>query len=318
MAYSRLRRWWHDRLPATDALTLTQGNIYILPSKAGVTFALTLALMLVASINYQLSLGYALTFLLAGAGLTSMILTHRVLRGLSLRLRPPQAVFAGAPAMLEIAVQSAGRRGHGLGFALLEPEVGRHQRIWVRLEVPPAGEARVQLAWTPPHRGVHRLPLLIAETRYPFGLFRAWTLWRTQSPLLAYPAPEQPPVPLPRAQASGPDAPAGRREGGGDLEGVRAYQRGDALRRIVWKKAARSGELVSRDTATPARQQLWLDFEQLRLNDPEGRLSRLAAWVLQAEARGLQHGLRLPGREIAPGQGEVHCRQALEALALWS
>jgi hypothetical protein len=44
--------------------------------------------MLLASINYQLNLGYALTFLLAGAGLVSMHLTHGTLRGLTLHLRP--------------------------------------------------------------------------------------------------------------------------------------------------------------------------------------------------------------------------------------
>jgi hypothetical protein len=54
-------------------------------------FALTLLLMLLASINYQLNLGYALTFLLAGSGLVSMHLTHGTLRGLTLHLRPVAA-----------------------------------------------------------------------------------------------------------------------------------------------------------------------------------------------------------------------------------
>jgi len=48
----------------------------------------TLLVMLVSSINYQLNLGYVLTFLLAGSGLVSIHLTHGTLRGLTLRLRP--------------------------------------------------------------------------------------------------------------------------------------------------------------------------------------------------------------------------------------
>ena len=47
---------------------LTQRNVYILPTRAGWMFALTLLVLLVASINYQLNLGYVLTFLLAGSG----------------------------------------------------------------------------------------------------------------------------------------------------------------------------------------------------------------------------------------------------------
>ncbi len=64
----RFRAWWQARLPRTDTWTLTQRNIYILPTAAGWAFALTLLVMLLASINYQLNLGYVLTFLLAGSG----------------------------------------------------------------------------------------------------------------------------------------------------------------------------------------------------------------------------------------------------------
>jgi hypothetical protein len=82
------RAWWQARLPLTDTWQLGQRNIYILPTRAGFTFAGTLLVMLLAAINYQLNLGYALTFLLAGAGLVSMHVTHGNLRGLTLHLRP--------------------------------------------------------------------------------------------------------------------------------------------------------------------------------------------------------------------------------------
>jgi hypothetical protein len=83
---ARLRRWWLSRLPLTDRWTLGQRNVYILPTRAGLTFAATLIVMLLAALNYQLNLGYALTFLLAGAGLVSMHTTHGALRGLTLHL----------------------------------------------------------------------------------------------------------------------------------------------------------------------------------------------------------------------------------------
>ena len=67
---------------------------------------------------------------------------------------------------------------------------------------------------------------------------------------------------------------------GGEFDGVRSYRRGDAMRRIVWKKAAKTGELVSRDTSESASRELWLDFDGAGLADVEARLSRLAAWTL--------------------------------------
>ena len=79
---------------------------------------------------------------------------------------------------------------------------------------------------------------------------------------------------------------------------------------------ARAGELVSRDTMQAQRLELWLDFQQCGVAEREARLSRLAAWVLQADRLGVDYGLRLPAQQIRPAGGEAHRRRCLEALAL--
>ena len=60
----RVRDWWSGRHPRTDHLVLTQRNVYILPTGAGWMLAVTLVVLLIASMNYQLNLGFLLTFLL--------------------------------------------------------------------------------------------------------------------------------------------------------------------------------------------------------------------------------------------------------------
>ena len=93
----RFRAWVSKREPPSDTQLLTQRNIYILPTRAGFMFALTLLVLLVASLNYQLNLGYVLTFLLAGSGAVSLHITHGTLRGLTLHVRPPRRC---SPAMV--------------------------------------------------------------------------------------------------------------------------------------------------------------------------------------------------------------------------
>ena len=65
----RWHAWWNARHPASDTLITTQRNVYIVPTGAGWLFAALLLVLLLASINYQLNLGYLLTLLLAGSGL---------------------------------------------------------------------------------------------------------------------------------------------------------------------------------------------------------------------------------------------------------
>jgi uncharacterized protein (DUF58 family) len=74
---------------------------------------------------------------------------------------------------------------------------------------------------------------------------------------------------------------------------------------------------VSRDTSTSARQELWLDWSACSSLAAEDRLSRLAAWTLAADRAVADYGLRLPGLELEPGDGDTQRLRCLQALALW-
>lgn len=315
----RLQRWFESRVPPNDHLTLTQRNVYILPTRPGLAFVATLLVLLVASINDQLSLGYLLTFLLAGCGLASMHSTHAMLRGLSLHLRPVPPTHAGSPASLVVRLHNPSGDRYGLGLRLAGTTHGP-DTVW--LDAAAQSQTSAHLSFVPSQRGLHPLPLLRIETRFPLGLFGAWAVWRPAGEVLVYPQAETAPPPLPEASAVPHPSGLARSLGGGnEYEGVRAYQRGDALKTVVWKKAAQAlqggGELVVRDSSAQVTQQLWLDHAQCVGLAPEARLSRLCAWVSQAQAAGLDHGLRLPGLEIAPAQGAAHQAECLRALALY-
>jgi uncharacterized protein (DUF58 family) len=309
-----LRRWFEARLPLSDSITLTQRTVYILPTRAGLMLFVTLLVLLVAAINYQLNLGYLLTFLLSGSAVVGMHLSHGTLRGLNLHLLAPLPQFARANALLNVVLsnQRASVR-HGIGVSVLG------LKNWAWNDVPAQGSSTVQVAWQPLQRGWHRAPTLTAETRFPLGTFRVWTVWRPAAQVLVYPAPETHPPPLPPGQARSGGRPQQQARDGGEYDGVRAYRRGDPLKQIVWKKAAQTDRLVSREREPQEGEELWLDFERVGSSESstERKLSRLCAWVLQADRLGLDYGLRLPGKVIPPGGGETHKRECLEALALW-
>lgn len=311
----RIDAWWQARHRPAEQWVMSQRNIYIVPTRAGLFFLLTLLVLLVASINYQLNLGYALTFLLAGSALASMHMTHGSLRGLTLHARAPAAVFAGERASLEVVVTNPGAARHGLGFGAQRP--GEAVQL-AFAEVAGAGQSPVTVGFQAGRRGLQPLPLLRIESRFPFGLFRAWSLWRPAGQLCVYPRPESPAAALPAAGAvAGGPVPARAAAAGGEFDGLRPWRRGDSLRQVAWKKVARTGELVSREGREAARRELWLDWSATRQPDTESRLSRLAAWVLAAEAQGLAYGLRLPGRELPPADGAAHRHAALLTLATW-
>jgi uncharacterized protein (DUF58 family) len=311
---SRFQAWFESRIALRDHTLLTQRNIYILPTWPGFMLAITLLVLLVTSINYQLNLGYVLTFMITGCAVVGMHVCHGTLRGLSMHLNAPEPVFAGSSVTLGINLtcnRSSTRYGIGIGV------LGTGHWAWT--DVPALGSAVVHVTFTPPKRGLHHIPTLTAETRYPLGTFRVWTVWRAAAQVLVYPKPELHPPPLPPGTPMGAGTASTQQQNSGEYDGVRAYRRGDTRKQIVWKKAAKAQELVSRDTQQVQRFELWLDLERTGLpagHNLERQLERLCAWVVLAEKHGLQYGLRLGQREVTPSSGQAHMRNCLQALTL--
>jgi uncharacterized protein (DUF58 family) len=315
---SRWQTWWQARQPLADTHQTTQRNVYIVPTLAGVAFCGTLGVLLLASINEQLSLGYALTFALTGAGLASMHTTHANLRGLQMDLRAPEGVHAGDEYVLELRLHNTGKARFGIAVSA-QLDTGPTEPAWV--DVPALGHAVLRLRLPAVRRGRHGLPRLVVTTRFPLGFFRAWTYWRPASAVWVYPRPEEgtPPFPVQSEAGSGEAASTRRSQAGTDFSGVRSYRRGDSMKQILWRKSALALDqglpLWVRETEAPLARDLWLDWRDTQGRDVEARLSRLTAWVLAAERLGQPYGLRLAGREIAPSLGAPHRLACLELLA---
>ncbi len=276
-------------------------------------------MLLLASINYQLNLGYVLTFLLAGSGIVSMHITHGTLRGLTLHLRPVAPAFAGSPAVLDVVMSSPSSARFGIGLRVLDAPPST--LAWTN--VPAGGQAdgarQLRAGGARPPR---RADALAPRRAFRSACFAPGRCGGRSRQLLVYPRVEADAPALPAARPVAGGATQARRSDGGEIEGVRAYRRGDPLKLIAWKKAAQAletgAELVSRDTSTSARQELWLDWSACGA-------ARAPRSACRASRRGrspphradADYGLRLPGLEIEPGDGDAQRTRCLEALALW-
>jgi uncharacterized protein (DUF58 family) len=146
--------------------------------------------LLVASINYQLNLGYLLTFLLAGSAVVGMHVCHGTLRGLTMQLHSARpGLCRGSSATLASTCATRRRTArHGIGLAVL----GAPRPLgWT--DVPGQGSATVQVAFQP-SAGPATLPPLTAETRFPLGTFRVWTVWRPAPGCWSTPRPSPAPA----------------------------------------------------------------------------------------------------------------------------
>jgi uncharacterized protein (DUF58 family) len=313
---------WLDRIaprlrlrrgPHAGDYRIEPRGLYILPTRAGLLFGAMLLVMLVTAINYQLALGYALTFLLVGVGLVSMIQTWRNLLGITLRPGRAEPVHAGEFAELGLMLQIASGPER---FALELHVPGNAQPT--PIDLTPGAERLVNVALATEHRGWLAAPRMRLESTWPLGLWCAWTWWHPQQRLLVLPRLETPGMPLPPADSEGSDL-QGRSRGDDDFAAIRPFRAGDSPRRLAWKAMARTGAdtLLIREFEGGSGGLLWLDFSSLPHGlSVEERLSRLARWVNDAELAGLRYGLRLPSGSVDPDLGPAHRAECMRRLAL--
>ncbi|MBY6032463.1 DUF58 domain-containing protein [Marinobacter daepoensis] len=306
---ARWRRWINRRIPRSDSQVLSQKNIFILPTAAGVVFGFLLLIMLITAINYQNSLIYLLTFLLGALFVGAMHQTHRNLSGLTVDVVRAGEGQAGEDIPFTLRVTAGKDAGLGLDLSVEDSSVAGVHVL--------SSESREVVVPVPSaYRGYLRPDRIRIETRFPFGLLKAWTWLRPVSSGVAFPRP----IPAPDTNSTvmdGQELLASSPVSGQDTADLRPWREGDMSQRVMWKRFARSGQMIVADWQGEQGSPHWLDFNAFPGVDAETRLSYLAWMVLDRVQKNAEFGLALPGDAIEPDAGALHGERCLRALATW-
>jgi len=310
--FGRKAQDWARRRQGIDPHSgcLTSRRIYILPTRAGVIYAAVVFTMLIGSMNYNNNMGFALTFLLVGIGITSIYHCHRNIADVYLHFAGSQPAFAGEFVRFNFVIENQST------FPRTQLRFGHDGCQEISGTLPPGERQQVSLRVKTTRRGRLTLPRLLLSTRYPLGLFRAWTWINMDIDEVIYPQPV-PFAPMSMVNHDGTTTAGRRSAGDDDFSGLRTYRVGDPPKRIAWKVLARTGETLVTEYHGGAHDLVWIDWQDFPVRDLEERLSLLTRRVLDAETSGEAWGLRIPGRTIAPDRGTVHRHRCLQALALY-
>jgi len=303
--------WTWRRYLAGSDVKISNRQLFILPTRMGFVFTLLLFTLLMAAINYENGLSYALTFILAALGQVSMLYTHRNLLGLRFMAGNAAAVFAGQVARFQVTLRNDTARPRHQVQLTCDGEV------FATVDLGPHAQQRVILERPATKRGLMDIPDIKAQTRFPIGLLYTWsTRICLEQQCIVYPHPS-PPGQLPLASSGEDRLQHEGRGSGDDFTGFREYRKGDSLKQVHWKAVAQGRGMQTKLYGSGGGEDLWLDWGLLAGRDTEQRLQQLCRWVLDAEEMNVNYGLRLPDQEIAPNSGVEHQHRCLRALALY-
>ena len=296
---------------APSDVILGRRQLFMLPTRFGLLFALLLVVQLLTAINYGNGLAYALTFLLGSLAVVSMLYTHRNLFQLRLAAGICAPVFAGEAAVFRIHLTNdSDTPRFGVTVMCDKKEIAG-------VDIPARGSADVELPVPATQRGRLAIPPVTVTTRFPLGLLYSWSRRvALEQSCLVYPRPADPTPRRTREQET-LESTRGLKAGGDDYIGTREFRPGDSPHHVDWKAVARGEGWHIKQFGGGYQPTAWLDWDMLPGLDTETRLSVLTRWVLDAERDGMLYGLRLPEKSFAPANGEHHQHECLRALALF-
>ncbi len=310
------KTWFRIAKPIDSTTRLSRRHIYILPTSFGWLYAVLLISLLVGSINYSLSLGFAMTFLLAGMGSISMLHTWRNLANLKVMMHRARPVFAGEAAVFELMITEENNRArYAISAKFSVQEVNKNVDINY-VDIPALSNEVVKLTLASTRRGWLKAPRITFATEFPVSFFHVWAYAEINSQCLIYPSPSLRSLTIPSTNTDGTHGTQQTPQGDDDFAGHRHYQYGDSPKRVDWKASSREQGLLIKQFQGEASSTLWLDFSATTGENIELRISQITRWVLDAENQHLKYGLRLPNKSIKPNTGDTHYHQCLTALAL--
>ncbi len=290
----------------------------LIPTKAGWVFFAFLLLILI----FSYTTGNNLLFLLFSAMLSLMVfsglLSEASLGKVEIRRSFAPEIFAERPFPVDFSFHNQARFVGAYAFAVRDPNLFETDRGPFVVHLAAGDQTRVQVKGRVAVRGRHRFPPYRLFTQYPFLLFTKIRMVGKERELLVYPAIR--PVNLDLNRLFG-DGLSGRRDRGDDGDSfsyLKEYEKGTPLRKIDWKKSARSEDLFTKEFERRESRKIAVSFRPNPEEDFEPGLITAASILVWLYRHDVPFKLLA---DLQPDRGysatPARLRRSLRTLALY-
>ncbi|GLS84723.1 DUF58 domain-containing protein [Paraferrimonas haliotis] len=297
--------WWNKLTATTSShqLRLSHNNIFLWPSRYGVSWLVMAAILFLFGVNYQHNLVIGFSFFLVSLFVTNLIYSYRNLAGLRLSAQPPSYAFAGDEVHFYIKLESR-RPRYGLTLAIQQ-----QQRCPITdIE---AGHTIIELSQSTHRRGLLTPNPVIIESRFPLGLCRARAKFSSKMSQIIWAKPD---AHLPQTLAN-PLTSVEQQDL--TFTELRSYQRGQSKSRIAWKQVAQQKGWYSKHFDMEGSSDITLVLEQMPATSYEQRIAQLSGLIEWHSRASHSFSVQAGATQISANSGEahrIHCQNLLAAL----
>jgi len=307
---TRFNAWLKRRMPSTNRQTLSQRNIFILPSKFGFSYLLFVLLLFILGTNYQNNLIILLSYFFSSLFVTAMLYCFINLLGLNVAAKGEYQGFTDEQILIDIRIDTEQFKQ---SFQLSFEGHQSHEVIALKQE------KLLKIAVKFDKRGIHSLGRLKLISEYPLGLFRCWTKLQFDLEVIVSPQPLfcQPVTSVGGDKQREPNhfENSSQPFSGEDFFELRAYRIGESLNQVAWKQMAKTGQWLSKRYQDNINEKQLISLKDMPAINNEVKLRHLSYLILQLHQTEQEYGVELDTLLIPASKGQQHLTHCLKALA---
>lgn len=287
------------------------------PTRLGVAFIVLILVIGALGIVFSNNLFYLVVAMMLGFMAVSGLVAEYTLTALTARLSTATEAFAKRPASLLLELENAKARFASFGLVVRHGGDGPYGPDRLRLmHLEPHGRVQVTWAFAWPRRGWHEMSGVWIATRFPFCLYEKATFLDCPVKVLVFPEPAPlPAVPLEATSSEGTQE-ASVRGPGLSVISLREYVPGDSLKLVHWKRSARTGVMMTKETEQETERAVTVVLDGGLGEAFEHGLSVATALVLELDRQMIPFALATHEQVTRPAHGKAHLHAALAHLAL--
>jgi uncharacterized protein (DUF58 family) len=249
---------------------------------------------------------------------------RRNIQRVDIELEFPAEVYAGIPFPLKIRLVNRKTFLHAslIRVRVDGGEAGANAGAAVGAEAifpfVEAGDDAVKYAdFTFPSRGRRSVESVTIGSVYPFNFFTRYRTLKMPREVIVFPMPKRCALAgvFERRSAARGETTSARTGFDSETLSIRPYTAGDPLKYISWKATAKTGRLMTKETASSACEPVIIDYENTGIADIEERLSCIAYAVLNMIRKNVPVGFKMGQRFYKPDTSPRHKTAILTELA---
>jgi uncharacterized protein (DUF58 family) len=304
----RFNHWLKRRIPASKTQRLSNRNIFILPSRFGLSYLLFVLILFLLGTNYQNNVIILLSYTFASLFISAMLQSFFNLSGLKLHCQQQSSGYAQGIAPILLSIDSEKQR-HSLTFRFPKQEGYQLKKLAI-------GTTVANMSYCPQTRGINDPGRLRISSEYSLGLFTCWTQLDFGCEVTTYPE-KRLFQNLHASKMSHQDDEYGVNiiEGGDDFGELRQYRAGESLSKVAWKQLARGQGWLTKTNQQQQGNDVWLTLHNLPNVDIEIKLQMICYLMLDQYQQGQTWGIDLGHEKLDPNSGKKHLTACLTMLA---